>query len=159
PITVHIVTPTASTPYSGTAAAVPGIIEAENFDEGGEGLAYHDSTAGNAGGQYRQTDVDLEVTIDGGGLAYSMGYITAGGWVVYSVNVAGTGSYTLEARVAAASIGGGTLHVEVDGVNVTGAMTVPNTGGWQTWQTISKSGITLTAGPHRLRVVVDTVGS
>jgi subtilisin family serine protease len=157
PITVHIIVPTTSTPFGGTPAAVPGTIEAENFDDGGEGLAYHDTTAGNAGGQYRQTDVDLEATFDGG-LVYSMGYISAGEWVVYSVNVAATGSYTLHVRVAAASVGGGTFHVEVDGMNVTGALAVPNTGGWQMWQTITKSGIALTAGPHRLRVVVDTVG-
>src|SRR5262245_43345184 len=157
PITVHIITPTTPTPFGGTPWAVPGTIEAENFDDGGEGLAYHDTTAGNTGGQYRQTDVDLEATIDGG-LAYSMGYITTGEWVVYSVNVSATGRYTLRARVAAASVGGGTFHVELDGLNVTGALTVPNTGGWQAWQTITKSGITLTAGPHRLRLVVDTVG-
>jgi subtilisin family serine protease len=158
PITVHIITPTTPTPYGGTPAAIPGTVEAENFDDGGEGLAYHDTTAGNAGGQYRQTDVDLEATIDSG-LVFSMGYITAGEWVVYSVNVAATGSYTLQARVAAAAVGGGTFHLEVDGVNVTGALTVPNTGGWQNWQTITRSGIALTAGPHRLRVVVDTVGT
>mgnify|MGYP003693554649 CR=1 FL=1 len=31
----------------------------ENFNEGGEGVGYHDLTAGNTGGQYRQTDVDI----------------------------------------------------------------------------------------------------
>jgi subtilisin family serine protease len=158
PVTVHIITPTTPTPFGGTPATIPGIIEAENFDDGGEGLAYHDTTAGNTGGQYRQTDVDLEVTVDGG-LAYSIGYITAGEWVAYSVNVAASGTYTLQARVAAAATGGGTFHVEVDGVAVSGALTLPNTGGWQNWQTITKSGIALTAGPHLLRFVVDGVGS
>ena len=51
---------------------------------------------------------------------------------------------------------GGAFHVEVDGIDVTGPMMVPNTGGWQTWQTISRPGIPLTAGPHVLRVVFDT---
>ena len=34
------------TPFSGTPIALPGTIEAENYDKGGEGVAYHDTTAG-----------------------------------------------------------------------------------------------------------------
>src|SRR5215475_1822676 len=48
-----------STPYFGSAVAIPGVVEVENFDAGGEGVAYHDDGPGNAGGQYRQTDVDI----------------------------------------------------------------------------------------------------
>jgi hypothetical protein len=44
-------------------------------------------------------------------------------------------------------------------VNVSGPMTVPNTGGWQTWQTVARTGIPLTAGPHLMRVVFDTAPS
>ncbi|MDO8686315.1 MAG: hypothetical protein Q7J78_06575 [Clostridiales bacterium] len=36
-----------------------GTIQAENFDNGGEGVAYHDSDATNSGGQYRSTGVDI----------------------------------------------------------------------------------------------------
>jgi len=47
-------------PYTGTPFAAPGSFEAENFDLGGEGVAYHDAVAGNAGGQYRTAeDVDI----------------------------------------------------------------------------------------------------
>ena len=31
----------------------PGIVQAEDYDKGGEGVAYHDLTAGNDGGAYR----------------------------------------------------------------------------------------------------------
>jgi|GEM_PF-245363 len=40
-------------PYGGTAWPLQGRIEAENFDNGGEGVTWHDFTAGNEGGQYR----------------------------------------------------------------------------------------------------------
>ncbi|CAN0042673.1 unnamed protein product, partial [Hapterophycus canaliculatus] len=40
----------ASGPYLGDPAAVPGTIEAEEFDFGGEGVGYHDTSAGNSGG-------------------------------------------------------------------------------------------------------------
>jgi len=48
------------------------------------------------------------------------------------------------------------MHVEVDGVNVTGTIAVPNTGSWNTWQTIAVSGISLTAGQHIVKVSFDT---
>jgi hypothetical protein len=74
------------------------------------------------------------------------------------VLVATTGTYTLETR--AANVGAGaTFRVEVDGLDQTGPVSVPDTGGWQTWQTISTTGIALTAGQHVMRVVLDSVGS
>jgi subtilisin family serine protease len=155
--TVGGAAPPPSTPFGGAAAPIPGLIEAEKFDDGGEGIAYHDLTAGNTGGQYRQTDVDIATASDSGG-GYTLGYVAAGEWLKYSVSVAATASYALEARVASAGQGGA-FHVEVDGTDVTGPMVVPSTGGWQNWQTISRAEIPLTAGAHVLRVVIETNGS
>src|SRR5262249_9977309 len=47
PITVHVAAATNPTPFGGLPAVIPGQIEAENFDDGGEGVAYHDSKVGN----------------------------------------------------------------------------------------------------------------
>jgi hypothetical protein len=47
----------------------------------------------------------------------------------------------------------------VDGVNATGTLAVPNTGGWQSWQSITTPGIPLSAGPHVIRLVIDTNGA
>jgi hypothetical protein len=148
---------TSSTPFGGTAWAIPGLIDAENFDEGGEGVAYHDSTVGNAGGKYRTTDVDIESTSDIGG-GYSIGYVVAGEWLKYTTAVASSGTYAIELRVASSGAGG-TCHVEVDGVNVTGAIAVPNTSGWQSWQSVTVSGVALTAGQHVVRLAFDTNGA
>ena len=52
----------ASTPYTGTPTPVPGQINAEVFDNGGEGVAYHDSGPNNVGGQVRSTGVDIETS-------------------------------------------------------------------------------------------------
>src|SRR5262249_22985207 len=93
-------------PYSGTPAAVPGKIEAEQFDNGGQGLAYHDTTPGNSGGQFRSTDVDIEAASEGG---YDVGWTAAGEWLNYTVNVASAGSYTATLRVA--SPNGGAMHI------------------------------------------------
>ena len=73
----------------------------------------------------------------------------------YTVNVTASATYTISARVASLSAGG-TLHVEVDGQNVTGAMSFAATGGWQSWTTVTRTGVPLTAGPHVLRVALDS---
>src|SRR5581483_8228991 len=51
-----------------------------------------------------------------------------------------------------------TLHVEVDGIDATGPLVIPNTGGWQTWRSIPVGGIQLAAGRHTLRLVADSNG-
>jgi hypothetical protein len=146
-----------STPYSGTAVALPGTVQAENYDRGGSGVAYHDTTSGNAGGVYRSDSVDLQTASDSGG-GYKIKSAVAGEWLKYTVNVAAAGSYTITLRVSSAGAGG-RFHIESDGVDKTGALTVPNTGGWDTWQTITRTGVSLSAGPQVLRLVMDTNGS
>jgi predicted Rdx family selenoprotein len=146
-----------STPYGGTPAPVPGTIEAERFDDGGNGVAWSDTSVTNDGGQFRSTNVDVETTSDTGG-GYDVGWIFAGEWLKYTVNVTTAGTYDLAFRVASAG-NGGTFHLEVNGTNVTGTMTVPNTGGWQTWTSVTKTGVSLSAGSQVWRLVFDTNGA
>jgi hypothetical protein len=75
----------------------------------------------------------------------------------YTVNVTRAGTYTIDVRIASSGPGG-KLHIEIDGVNVTGSLTVPATGGWQTWKTISKSAIPFAAGKHVVKLVLDAEG-
>ena len=139
----------------GNPHAVPGLIEAEDFDSGDAGAAYFDSTTGNSGGAYRDSDVDLESSTDIGG-GYNVGWMAAGEWLQYTVRVGAAGEYLVELRVASEGPGG-MLHVEVDGVVRSDALVIPDTGGWQQWQTISTH-LGLDAGVHRLRVIVDDAG-
>jgi hypothetical protein len=148
--------PGGSTPYGGTPAALPGTVEAENFDEGGQNVAYYDTTSGNSGGRYRSTDVDIENTSDTGG-GYNVGWMAVGEWLKYTVNVASAGTYDLEFRVAANG-SGGTFRLESDGVDKTGPLTIPNTGGWQNWTTVRHTGVSLSAGQQVLRFVVTAAG-
>ena len=150
-----ITPPPVQSPYGGTAWAVPGRIEAEKYDNGGT-LAYSDATPGNDGGQFRTEDVDIEATTDAGG-GYNVGYTAAGEWMEYTINVANAGKYDFNFRVASMSAGK-SLHAEINGANITGAVAVPNTGGWQTWQTVKVSNISLAAGTQVLRLVMDTDG-
>lgn len=63
------------------------------------------------------------------------------------------GAYLINLRVASAD-DGKQMRILVDGIDVTGAIAVPNTGGWQTWQTVSKS-VQLGAGQQVLRVQIE----
>ena len=54
---------------------------------------------------------------------------------------------------------GGTVHLTVDGADVTGAIALPDTGGWNTWQTVTRIGVTLAVGSHVIKLVADAVGS
>jgi len=101
--------------------------------------------------------VDLESTPDVGG-GFNVMKTRAGEWLEYTINVTAGGAYPLAVRVA--NIGtGAKFHVEVDGVDKTGAVAVPDTGGWQTWESISPGSLTLTAGQHIIRFVFDVVGT
>jgi hypothetical protein len=141
----------APAPVSGTPAAIPGVIQAEAFDNGGEGVAYHDTTPGNSGGAYRPGDVDVQPASGGG---YNVGWAVPGEWVAYTVNVATAGAFTAHFRIAAPAAGG-RFHLDVGGVDVTGPLVVPSTGAWQTWQTISKN-VTLRAGRQVAKLVMDS---
>jgi hypothetical protein len=133
------------------SSIIPGLIEAENFNNGGEGVAYHDTTAGNTTSAYRSTDVDIETNSAGSG--YHIAYIDAGEWLAYTVSPT-AGYYYIKARVCAASAGG-SFHVEFDGVDNTGAVTVPNTGDWNTWTTVTVGPIELTGAIQLMKICMN----
>src|SRR3989442_11848717 len=70
----------AQTPFAGSPFAVNSTIQAEDFDRGGEGIAYHDFDTTNNGGAYRPSEgVDIEATTDTGG-GYDVGWTIPGDW-------------------------------------------------------------------------------
>lgn len=132
---------------------LPMTIEAENFDyfsTSGENHTYNDTGSGNSGSQYRTDEnVDIQVCSEGG---YNIGWTSAGEYLTYTVYVPSTGPYNIDARVASPS-GSGQLRVEFDGVDKTGDVAIPNTGGWQSWQTQSLANqVLLSKGVHQLKL-------
>jgi endonuclease/exonuclease/phosphatase family metal-dependent hydrolase len=98
-------------PRSGTPKQVPGMFEAEDFDDGGQDSAYHDSDLLNnpLGGSPLRPDqsVDIEVTGDpdsGGG--YNVGWFNKDEWLRYTVSTTTAGTYIWYARVASPCTGG-----------------------------------------------------
>jgi len=148
--TVTVTVPTTTitsgqqSPYR--AVTLPGRLEAENYDLGGEGVAYHDLEAANQGKAYRPSEgVDVETK----GTTTNVGYIRTGEWIEYTVNVASTGTYTATFRVAAWS-SGRQIAVSVDGVPKA-TVSLPVTGSYTAWKTVSTQ-IPLEAGTHVIRL-------
>ncbi len=133
-------------------ATIPGTIQAENYDLGGEGVAYHDEDAGNSGNVYRSDDVDITGDASDG---YKVGWTIAGEWLEYTVNVASAGIYQWEARVSMSG-DSAAFHMSLDGSDITDAVQVMGTGSWDTYTTLTGTTNTaLSAGTHVLRISID----
>ena len=121
--------PDAQAPFHGEPARVNAesttSIQAEDFDLGGEGVAYQ-TAGGSSPGNYDYRGFELPT-----GYSLSRGYnlhkyaTIAGSWVEYTVDVAAAGQYDLTALVVADDVGA-SFHVELGGQDVTGRMDVPH---------------------------------
>ncbi len=146
-----------SLPYGGKPVPVPGIVQAENFDRGGDYVGYHTLDNTNHLGHYRLNEgVSIEQSTDAGG-GYNVGHARAGDWLNYTIKVEKPGNYTLLTRVASQGRGG-SFHYKLNFVDATPQQTIPDTGGWQNWVTLSTT-IHLPVGRHVLQLHEDSPGA
>ena len=132
--------------YLGEPATIPGTVEAENYDVGGEGLTYHDADALNLPGDYRPDEgVDI---YSRNGDGYHIGNAMPGEWYEYTVFVEEEGSYTIDFHLAAIQ-GGGTFNIEIGGTG-SGTLSAPNSNSWLTTKSV-RTTMDLTAGEQILR--------
>lgn len=101
---------------------------------------------------FQMNGIQTENTTDtDGGL--NVGWTDGGDWMGYAVEIPSSGTYTVEYRVASLN-GGGTLKLETFGGSESyGTLSIPSTGGWQNWTTISH-GVNLEAGEQDIAVAV-----
>lgn len=137
------------------AAAVPGRIEAENFDIPGVGSknkSYKDNDGENQGDADFRADMGVDIVLGGSGKA--IGYTNEGEWLEYTINVKTAGTYDLYANVASGSETSG-FQFSVDGENVTDAFTAPKTGeDWSVYDTVKVGSVKLDAGDHEVRLTI-----
>jgi hypothetical protein len=143
-------------PVNGNPIAIAGtgatMFEAEHFDCGGEGVAYHDNVAGNAGNAGFRTDASVDISNSAEGRVVNN--FENGEWLTYTINVAQAGIYDLAIR-AANNYAPGAFRIEIDNANLTGSVPVGMTGGWDSFQWFTKSGVSLSAGQHVLKLVTE----
>ena len=121
---VSTATYTVTIPSGG--AAIPGKIEAENYNA-------------MSGVQAEACSEDTQ----------DVGWIDTGDWMDYNVNVQTAGAYTVEYRISS-PYATGQIQLK-NGTTVLATTNVPNTGGWQNWQTITAT-VNLSAGAQTLRL-------
>lgn len=142
----------AQSPYAGGPYAIPGTIQAENYDFGLEGESYHDTTPGNVFNTWRPDGMDVGAIGAGG---YHIGYLANGEWAEYTVNVASAGTYNLTYRYSSAYAGATSFRVLLNGAVLT-TRSVTSTGSWENYvtQTVSVNiGVT---GSRILMIAFDT---
>jgi hypothetical protein len=115
---------------------IPGMIEAEDFNDGGEGVGYHDTNGSPV----------LESNSGGSHVAY----IESGEWLAYTVYAA-EGNYYIDVYVASAN-GGGSLHIEFDDVDVTGVQNFDENGSWTDFIPVTVGPVFISGGEQIMKV-------
>lgn len=139
-------------PYLLPPTLLPGRLQLQNFDRGGEQVAYHMLTPGNAGGLLREEDVNISLCTDEGG-GYQLTDITSGEWLCYTVNVEHDDTYRVSLRVANDGPEG-SFHVYFNERDLTGKLTIPHTGGKDHWVYVHCDNIDLKQGEQVIRLSV-----
>ena len=129
--------------------SIPGTVEVEQFNKGGQGNAYNDVEQLNLGGKYRTDEgVDLDVHAAGG---YHIGWINPGEWTEYLIDAQKTATYSVDLHKSSPTTGG-SISFFLDGEQIGNPVTFPATGSWATFTNTSTS-IPISKGKHVLRVL------
>ncbi|WP_407450454.1 carbohydrate-binding protein [Fibrobacter sp.] len=133
--------------------SIPGFVQLEDYDMGGQSVSFYDKDFVNEGGAYREDGVDI-VQVDSADASkgYAIGYTQAGEWLEYSVNVVTTGKFVFRASVAD-GLEGGSIRLFIDGKAVTDTVAVPQTEDWNTYTLMDGETSEIEKGDHVLRVL------
>lgn len=143
-------------PYTGVPIAIPGVLEFENYNKGGQGVSFSDSDTENKGASESNFRINDGVDIDTGNEGLVIGWTSSNEWMEYTVTVASTGQYECEFQVASLNVGG-LLGVDIDGVNTKSGIVIPQTNDWETYTSFVET-VTLEEGEHVLRFNIESAG-
>ena len=148
---------TTEAPFTGTPFSTGQAIPLAQYDIGGQGVSFNVTTTTNPGNDpYRAPDpVDIDT---GGSTGNVIGNATLGEWLNYTINVPTAGAYTLGASVSNTAAGGD-FYAALGGVNISGGISVPNTGDATVFATVTSGAFNLAAGTQTIAIYVDQVAS
>lgn len=138
--------------------AIPGIVEAEDYDLGGQGVSFSDKDFVNEGGAYRDDGVDivaLGCDEDGRNCKdeYAVGYTANGEWLEYTVNVAETAKYYYRANLSS-GLENTSIQLLIDGKAVSDTIVVPQGENWDTYGFVEGVTSEIEKGEHTLRILI-----
>ncbi|MCM1300024.1 MAG: DUF5110 domain-containing protein [[Eubacterium] siraeum] len=131
-------------PFLLPPAAVPCSINCENYDRGGEGVAYHKLTEEK--NEIYRTDSVLIELCDDIGVGYNVKNMIGGEWLEYTVNVVRPGEYIFGLRIQ----GSGKISVDINSQNRSGLIEISA----DKWETYNSVPIMLAEGEQVLRLFV-----
>lgn len=135
--------------------SIPGRVEAEDFDLGGQGAGFWNSARSNKGGAYR-TDAETLVGIGEGASGHHVGWTNSGEWLNYTVDIDAAGTYLMTLRYATAAGQDKSVCVMLDH-EVLASITLPATGG-STDYADAMAYVNLPEGIHSLRMMINNAG-
>lgn len=143
-------------PYSGTPMSIPGTLEAEYYDFGGEDRSYKDVDADNNGSLVFRNESGVDIDDLPNGIGYAIGWIRKGEWLEYTVDIAKPGQYDMKITYSSKS-GGGSLGLDIDGSEMITDIFIPSTEDWNSYDDLTET-VSLTAGVHVIRVNMEEAG-
>jgi Domain of unknown function (DUF1929)/Carbohydrate binding module (family 6) len=144
-------------PFGGQTQIIPGTLEAENFDEGADGVVFHKKTPVINSNATNDTSRNAGVTTyPDANSQLAIAGLEAGDWFEYSLEVARAGVYDLNYRVKAPTKS--IVKLSLDGAPVgnatDGAFVIPYLGSTD-WLRVKQNAVVLPAGKHVLRLSFD----
>jgi GH18 family chitinase len=136
--------------FNGIIKHIPGKIEAEDYNIGGQSISYNDMTINNSGNTYRADGVDIESCLDKG-MGYDLGWVSAGEWLDYTVEVDSTFFYDIEFRTATPN-SGKSISISSNNTSIAENVAITNTGSWQKWSSVYTRKVKLEKGAQTLRI-------
>lgn len=145
----------AQAPFLGEPMTIPGTIQFENYDLGGQSVSFNDNDFVNEGKYYREDGVD--VVAIGDSLHpedYAIGYTAKGEWLEYTVNIESNDQFFYKASVASGLEHSG-FRLFLDGKAISDTIEIPQGESWDVYTTVDGRLIApMTAGEHVLRVAI-----
>ncbi len=144
------------------------VINAVDYDLGRNGTAYFDmdtanyyiSTGGprsqwNFGRTYRNDGVDISRSEKDG--SYFVYHIEAGEWLQYSIDISTKSSYTIKLEVSSEN-SEGVMSIRANGDIVENNISIPNTTGFDNWQSVEIKNLKLNEGKNKIKITFDQGG-
>ncbi|MFL9845107.1 carbohydrate-binding protein [Flavobacterium rhizosphaerae] len=146
---------------------LPGKIYATEFDLGTNNYAYKDNdvatyhsgggeyTAWNQGWSMRNDGVDIQTTNDAGSNGYIVSFIAPNEWLLFTIPSDEAMAYDIDIRYAGTN---GKLHIEDATGRISQTISLPSTGSYTTWSTITLNDVIVKQGENKIKVYFETGG-
>lgn len=144
---------TPQTPYNSVPAAIPGKIQAEEYDLGGPRKGFYDMDVQNRGEAFRNDGVDIYESDEPNGFA--VGYAQKDEWTAYTVNVEESKVYGIKARLSTGNPRSGIMLYLDDELISDTIRTADNNADWSAYEIAeTETTKTLAEGEHILKIKI-----